>query len=49
MTNDNNYLYVQVRAAPSVSWVQVLILIIAVFIGVVAFLATIVICCLYSK
>ena len=37
------------RAAPSVSWVQVLILIIAVFIGVVAFFATIIICCLYSK
>jgi len=39
----------QVRSAPKINWIQVLILIIAVFIGVVAFIATISICCLYSK
>ena len=39
----------QVRAAPRVDWIQILILIIAVFIGVAAFVATITICCLYSK
>ena len=39
----------QVRAPPRVDWIQILILIIAVFIGVAAFVATITICCLYSK
>ena len=39
----------QVRSAPKINWIQVLILIIAVFIGLVAFIATITICCLYSK
>ena len=39
----------QVRTAPKVDWIQILILIIAVFIGVAAFVATITICCLYSK
>ena len=39
----------EVRAAPAVNWIQILILIIAVFIGVVAFISTIIICCLYSK
>jgi len=39
----------QVRAAPKVNWIQILILIIAVFIGLVAFISTITICCLYSK
>ena len=39
----------QVRTAPKVDWIQILILIIGVFIGVSAFVATITICCLYSK
>ena len=39
----------QVRAAPTINWIQILILIIAVFIGVVAFIASITICCLHSK
>merc|ERR1711884_761326 len=34
----------EVRAAPAVNWIQILILTIAVFIGVVAFISTVIIC-----
>jgi len=39
----------QVRAPPKITWVQFCILIIGVFIGIASFIASIVICCLYSK
>ena len=39
----------EVKSSQPISWVQILILIIAVFIGVVAFIATMSVCCLYSK
>ena len=39
----------EVRSSTPISWVQILILIIAVFIGLVAFIATLSVCCLYSK
>lgn len=38
-----------VRSTYKVSWVQICILLIAVLIGVVAFIAALTICCLYSK
>ena len=38
-----------VRANYKINWIQICILIIAVFIGLSAFIAAIVICCLYSK
>ena len=40
---------VRVRAPPKINWIQLCILIIGVFIGVAGFIATITLCCLYSK
>jgi hypothetical protein len=39
----------RVRPPPKVNWIQICILVIAVFIGMAGFIATIVLCCLYSK
>jgi len=39
----------RVRTPPKINWIQFCILIIAVFIGMSAFIASIVVCCLYSK
>ena len=39
----------RVRAPPKINWIQLCILIIGVFIGVAGFIATITLCCLYSK
>jgi len=39
----------EIRKPPKLTWVQLCILIIAVFIGVASFIASIVVCCLYSK
>merc|ERR1712025_1348688 len=39
----------QIRKPPKITWVQLCILVIAVFIGVASFIASIVVCCLYSK
>jgi len=39
----------KVRTPPKINWIQFCILIIAVFIGLAAFIASIVVCCLYSK
>ena len=39
----------RVRPPPKVNWIQICILCIGVFIGVAAFIATIALCCLYSK
>merc|ERR1712079_851333 len=39
----------RVRTPPKINWIQFCILIIAVFIGIAAFIASIVVCCLYSK
>ena len=39
----------RVRAPPKINWIQLCILVIGVFIGVAGFIATITLCCLYSK
>ena len=39
----------RVRPPPKVNWIQICILCIGVFIGVAGFIATITLCCLYSK
>lgn len=39
----------RVRTPPKINWIQFCILIISVFIGIAAFVASIVVCCLYSK
>ena len=46
---DNVERCARVRTPPKINWIQFCILIIAVFIGISAFIASIVVCCLYSK
>jgi hypothetical protein len=40
---------IRVRAPPKINWIQTCILVIGVFIGMAGFIATITLCCLYSK
>ena len=49
MLRDKFCSLVRVRAPPKINWIQLCILIIGVFIGVAGFIATITLCCLYSK
>ena len=43
------FIPIRVRAPPKINWIQICILVIGVFIGVAGFIATITLCCLYSK